>query len=198
MSRGPRFENAVLTAPLVLFLLALLGFPAAVDIVYSLSAVTFETLRAPRLHGLGNFTAVLNDPSFWQATWFSLRFAVITAVAECLIGLALAIYLAPLLRRHPWLLAILILPMVVAPAMMGLMYRLVLHEFIGPLPHYLFSLFGTSPGFLTAQNVFWTIAVIETLQWTPFALLLFHLAYEQIPTTSARRRRSREREAGGC
>ncbi len=182
MSRGPRFENAVLTAPLVLFLLALLGFPAAVDIVYSLSAVTFETLRAPRFHGLGNFTAVLNDPSFWQATWFSLRFAVITAVAECLIGLALAIYLAPLLRRHPWLLAILILPMVVAPAMMGLMYRLVLHEFIGPLPHYLFSLFGTSPGFLTAQNVFWTIAVIETLQWTPFALLLFHLAYEQIPT----------------
>lgn len=182
MIHGSRLENAALAAPLVLFLLALLGFPTLLDIVYSLSEVRFETLRAPSFIGLGNFAAVLTDPEFWQASWFSLKFATLTAGAECLLGLALAIYLAPLLRRHPWLLAILIMPMIVAPAMMGLMYRLVLHEFIGPLPHYLLSWFGDSPGFLTADNVFLTIFVIETLQWTPFALLLFHMAYEAIPS----------------
>jgi ABC-type sugar transport system permease subunit len=73
------------------------------------------------------------------ATWFSLRFAVITALLQCLLGLALAVYLAPLIRDHGWMVAVLILPMIVAPAMMGLMYRLVLHEFAGPVPHYLYA-----------------------------------------------------------
>ncbi|MAQ85364.1 carbohydrate ABC transporter permease [Psychromarinibacter halotolerans] len=181
MSLSQRSENAILTAPLVLFLLALLGFPTVLDIVYSLSDVSFETLRAPTFTGLDNFRAVLADPDFWQATWFSLSFAVLTSVAECVLGLALAIYFSPILRRAPWMLAILIMPMIIAPAMMGLMYRLVLHEFIGPLPNYLYNWFGVSYGFLTAQNVFTTIFVIETLQWTPFALLLFHMAYESIP-----------------
>jgi multiple sugar transport system permease protein len=49
------------------------------------------------------------------------------------------------------------------------------------LPHYLFAWFGSSPAFLAPRNVFWTVVVIEVLQWTPFALLLFHLAYESIP-----------------
>jgi multiple sugar transport system permease protein len=61
------------------------------------------------------------------------------------------------------------------------MYRLVLHEFAGPLPHYLHAWFGGSPAFLSAQNVFLTVVVIETLQWTPFAFLLFLTAYQAIP-----------------
>ena len=181
MPRPLRAQNAILTAPLVLFLLVLLGFPTVLDVIYALSDVTFATLRAPSFAGLENFRAVIADPEFWAATWFSLRFAVLTALAECLLGLFLAIYLSPLLRRHPWLLALLIMPMIIAPAMMGLMYRLVLHEFIGPLPNLLFDRFGISYGFLTAQNAFLTIFVIETLQWTPFALLLFHMAYTSIP-----------------
>jgi multiple sugar transport system permease protein len=93
----------------------------------------------------------------------------------------LAVYLAPLIRRHGWMVAILIIPMIVAPAMMGLMYRLVLHEFAGPIPHYMWAWFGWSPSFLNAQNVFYTVVAAETLQWTPFAFLLFLTAYQSIP-----------------
>jgi multiple sugar transport system permease protein len=174
-------ETRILGAPLVLFLLALLGFPTILNLVYSVSDVGFETLRAPRLEGLGNFQQVLADPSFWNSLWFSLRFGAVTAALEVSLGLFLAVFLAPILGRHPWLLAVLTLPMMVAPAMMGLMYRLVLHEFVGPLPHYLFAWFGQSPAFLSPLNVFRTVVVIEVLQWTPFALLLFHLAYGAIP-----------------
>ena len=56
-----------------------------------------------------------------------------------------------------------------------------LHEFVGPLPYYLLEWFGNSPAFLSPGWVFWTVCVIEILQWTPFALLLFHLAYSSIP-----------------
>lgn len=173
-------ENPLLTSPIVIFLLIMLGFPTVLNIIYSFSTVGFENIRSPTLQGLANYIAVLNDSMFWQATWFSLKFGTMTALAECVIGLFLAVFLSPLLRKRPWLLAILMMPMMVSPAMIGLMYRLVLHEFAGPLPHYLYYWFGDIPAFLSADNVFTTVFVIETLQWTPFVLLLCYMAYNAI------------------
>jgi multiple sugar transport system permease protein len=181
MPARTRTENAILASPMVLFLLAVLGFPAVLSVVYALSETTFQTLTAPRFNGLMNFAAVWADTAFWRAAWFSLRFAAITAVLQCALGLFLAVYLAPLIRRHGWMVAVLIIPMIVAPAMMGLMYRLVLHEFVGPVPHYMFAVFGWSPAFLSPANVFATVVAAETLQWTPFAFLLFLTAYNQVP-----------------
>ena len=100
-------ENRLLATPLVLYLLLLLGFPSLLNVFYSLSDVTFETLRTPRLSGFGNFAAVLSDPAFWRAVWFSLRFGVLTATVEVALGLFLAVFLSPLLQARPWLLALL-------------------------------------------------------------------------------------------
>ncbi|SDO01707.1 carbohydrate ABC transporter permease [Ensifer sp. YR511] len=173
-------EGRLLLVPLVAFLLLFLSFPALVDIVYALSNVTFQTMRSPELVGLRNFQTVIADPEFWSACWFSLRFGVLTALLECALGLALAIFLSPVTSRHGWTIAILMLPMMVAPSMVGLMYRLVLHEFAGPVPYYLNLWFGNSPALLDANHAFWTLTVVEVLQWTPFAFLLFHVAYISI------------------
>jgi len=181
MELARRPEWKLLTTPLVGFLLLFLGFPALVNLLYSVSTVTFETLRSPTISGFGNYFVVLGDPEFWQASWFSLRFGALTAVVQCLVGLTLAIFLSPLLEKRSGLMAPLMLPLMVAPAMVGLMYRLVLHEFVGPVPHYLYAWFGDSPAFLNVQNAFWTLSVVETLQWTPFAFLLFYMAYQAIP-----------------
>ena len=89
-------EFRLLAVPLVLFLLVFLGFPAIVNLLYSVSQVSFETLRSPQITGFGNFAAVWNDAAFWQASWFSFRFGLLTALLECGLGLFLAIFLAPL------------------------------------------------------------------------------------------------------
>ncbi|MBG6207974.1 multiple sugar transport system permease protein [Labrenzia sp. EL_126] len=174
-------ENRILATPLVLFLLVMLGFPTILDIIYSFSEVSFENLRSPTFNGGQNYISILNDPEFWSASWFSMKFGLATAFAECILGLVLAVYLAPIIRKNTWMIAVLIMPMMIAPAMMGLMYRLLLHEFVGALPHYMFYWLGDSPAFLSRENVFTTVFTIETLQWTPFAFLLFFMAYEAIP-----------------
>lgn len=171
----------IFASPLVGFLLLFLGLPILIDLVYSLSRVSFTNLRSPEIVGFGNYVEVLGDGQFWRASWFSLRFGVITAILECVLGLGLAVFLSPLIEKRSWLMAPLMLPLMVAPAMIGLMYRLVLHEFVGPVPYYLYLWFGDSPSFLNAENAFWTLVVVETLQWTPFALLLFYTAYRAIP-----------------
>ncbi|KQV81450.1 sugar ABC transporter permease [Rhizobium sp. Root1220] len=176
-----RAEGRAYLTPLVGFLLLFLGFPAIINLIYSVSTVDFQTLRSPTLSGFGNYLSVLADRDFWRATSFSLRFGILTALIECLLGLFLAIFLAPLLSKRSALMALLMLPLMVAPAMIGLMYRLVLHEFAGPVPYYLFAWFGDSPAFLDAAHAFWTLTVVETLQWTPFAFLLFYMAYVAVP-----------------
>ena len=168
MDTKRQLEWGVLTAPMVVFLLLFLGFPALVNVVYSLSDVTFQNLRAPTLSGLGNYVDVLTDGDFWRSIWFSLRFGLVTALAECLIGFALAIFLTPLFEKHSWLLAIIMLPLMVAPALVGLMYRLVLHEFVGPVPFYLWAWFGNAPAFLNVANAFWTLTVVENAAMDAF------------------------------
>jgi multiple sugar transport system permease protein len=181
MEQQTRKEGRILISPLVLFLAALLGFPLVLDLIYSVSDVGFENIAAPKLSGLGNYATALSDPEFWQAVWFSLRFGLIAAVLEVALGLALAIYLSPLLNERPWLIAFLMLPMMVAPALVGLMYRLILHEFVGPVPYYLLAWFNDFPAFLNHANAFKTLVTIEVLQWTPFALLILYTAYASIP-----------------
>lgn len=176
-----RLTPYLLVTPLTGFLLALVAVPFLVDIVYALSRVTFETLRSPELIGLANFGTVLRDQSFWSAMAFSLKFAVFASTAQVLLGLFLAIFLAPLITRHPFLMAPLMLPMMLAPALVGLMYRLVLQEFVGVVPYYFYAFLGDSPAFLSPQNAFTTLVVIEVLQWTPFALLILYGAYAAIP-----------------
>jgi multiple sugar transport system permease protein len=181
MKRAVHREGYALIAPLVLFLAALLGFPLLVDLVYSVSDVGFENIASPQISGFGNYGKALADPEFWQAAWFSFRFGLVAAVSEVTIGLSLAVYLAPLLRKRPWLIAFLMLPMMVAPALVGLMYRLILHEFIGSIPYYMMELFNDFPAFLSHDNAFKTLVTIEVLQWTPFALLILYTAYVSIP-----------------
>jgi multiple sugar transport system permease protein len=176
-----RRRGAVLIAPLTLFLLAMLALPLAIDLVYSLSRVTFETLRHPEIIGFGNFFTVLRDSEFWRAMWFSLRFGLLAAAAQLAIGLCLAIFLAPLFAMAPWLMSIMTLPMMLAPSLVGLMYRLLLQDFIGIVPNTWALLFGDSPAFLNPGAAFWTLVTIEVLQWTPFALLILYSAYAAIP-----------------
>jgi multiple sugar transport system permease protein len=180
MERQTIFEGRLLIGPLTAFLIALLGFPLAVDIVYSLSRVGFENIRAPEIIGFANYAKAIADPEFWAAAWFSLRFGLIVATIQVVAGLAFAIFLAPLFAKRPWLIAFLMLPMMVAPALVGLMYRLILHEFVGVVPYYLLEWVGDFPAFLGRQWAFTTLVVIETLQWTPFALLILHSAYAAI------------------
>ena len=174
-------EGIFLLAPLTGFLLVILGFPLIVDLYYALSEVGFENIRSPKLIGFDNYAKAISDPEFWSAAWFSLRFGLIVSVIQVLAGLGLAIFLSPILSARPWLMAILMLPMMVAPALVGLMYRLILHEFVGPVPYYMLKWFGDFPAFLGTENVFKTLVTMEVLQWTPFALLILHTAYSAIP-----------------
>ena len=178
-ARQRHLDAGLLLAPLILFLVLLLGFPLLADLIYSLSDVHFTTLREPGWNGLANYAAALRDPAFHGALLFSARFALITAAVEVVLGLVLALALEPLLARHGWLTAVLLAPMMLSPALIGTMWRLILNEFVGVVPQYLLA-FGIDVDLLGPDWVWSTLALIEILQWTPFAFLILLTARQAI------------------
>lgn len=178
--RQTRLAALILIAPLVLFLVLVLGYPLVADIFYSFSDVDFENIRAPGFSGLQNYAQVLRDGAFWGALGFSLRFALAAMILEVGLGFALAIILEPILDRHKPLLAILLLPLMIAPVLMGIMFRLILNEFVGPIPQYL-AQFDIFISFMTQPYLVPTLVAIEVLQWTPFAFLILFTGLQNIP-----------------
>jgi multiple sugar transport system permease protein len=157
----------------------MLGFPTVANLWYSFSDVSFQDLSGSGFVGLENYSAALSDPGMWDALGFSLRFAILSTVLQVVAALLLVFVLHPILLVRPWLIALLMLPMMVSPAMMGMMYRLILNEFIGPIPAYL-DLLGFYLNFLGREHVYATLVGMEVLQWTPFAFLVLLTARQSI------------------
>jgi multiple sugar transport system permease protein len=162
-----------------------MGIPFLVNLIYSLSEFKFETLLSPTISGWDNYVRVLQDSEFRDALWFSFRFASVTTCAEVMVGAAIAIYLTPLLQKRQAL--ILMLPMMLSPALLGQMYRLMFDDFAGSIPAVLEIMASTLdlPGMavnpLDIQWVFTSLAVIEILQWMPFVILLVYTSYIATP-----------------
>ena len=169
----------MLLSMLCIFLAIMLGFPALVNIFYSVSDVTFTDIRSPQIIGFENFHTQLLSTDMWEAMGFSLKFGVIASFLEVVIALILVFILHPILAKHPFLTAFLMLPMMISPALLGVMFRLVLNEFIGIIPQYL-EFFGIYVNFLGPEFIYPTVVTIEVLQWTPFAFLILLAARQSI------------------
>jgi ABC-type sugar transport system permease subunit len=109
--------------PGMAFLIAISVYPT----IYSLNASFYRWNLAATarrtLVGLRNYELLLSDPSFWHSVGVTLTYVFIVVALELVIGLGVALLF---FRRFPgdhFLRALLILPMVVAPVVVGLLWR---------------------------------------------------------------------------
>jgi multiple sugar transport system permease protein len=132
--------------------------------------------------GLQNFGKTLSDPEFFQALWFSVRFALVSTLIESFLGLGLALWFnRRVLPGRGILLSLMLLPIMVSPALLGIMFRLLLNQFVGPLAYYLSSLGLPGRQLLTPDYIIRTLIVIDVTQWTPFAFLILYSALKTVP-----------------
>lgn len=107
----------VLLAPAVIYIIALVGFPFLLAIVYSLSDATVGSTSLDFV-GLRNFRRVLDDPTFWTSLRNALIFTLVSQFFVVVLGkvLAMALYRD---FRGKWLVRLLILLPWVAPISLG-------------------------------------------------------------------------------
>ena len=178
--RNERQEAKKFLYGLCIFLALMLGFPSLANLWFSFNEVTFHNLTGEGFAGFENYRKALSNPKLWDALGYSLKFGIVATIFEVGLALFMVFTLHPLLLRKPWLTALLMMPIMVAPSLMGVMYRLILNEFTGSIPGYL-NLLGFHVTLMSRSMIQYTVIAIEVLQWTPFAFLILLTARQSLP-----------------
>lgn len=183
--RHARHRNAVL--PYLLSLPALLVtigvlVPFVTAVWYSLQRYNLAFPFSRGFIGLENYQMLLGDPAFWNTVRVSLTYTVLTVGTELLLGLAIALLLAPRTRVNNVMSVLLILPLMIAPAIASLMWKLMTNPNFGILS-YLAALIGlenfkwaSDPG--TAML---TVVLVDIWVYTPFMMILLLAGLRSLP-----------------
>jgi multiple sugar transport system permease protein len=99
---------------------------------------------------------------------------------ELLIGLAIALALQKQRWASDLTRSMLLAPMFITPIAVGLIFRFLLNDQIGAIPHLLQAV-GVDYDFFGPGRALFTLAFIDVWQWTPFMVLLLLAGLESIP-----------------
>jgi multiple sugar transport system permease protein len=147
----------------------------------SVHEMTILNFWNPIFVGVDNFVKVLSSSDFWTSIQFSVLYMLITASAEILLGLFLSVFLEGTMRGKRLVVSLILIPMVIAPALFGIMIKLMLNEFIGLIP-YLFRQIGISIHFFSDFPIVFTVLVVtDMIQWTPFVFIILYAALHSLP-----------------
>lgn len=172
-----------LTAPAVLFLIAMSVGPLFYSIWLVLHDWTIMTRLAPPFVGLANFSTLFGDSRFWMALLRTLLFVAVTVGAQLLLGLIIAL----LLNRDDiigtrLLRTLAIIPIMVTPVVVGYIFRLLFHPSAGPVNHLLETIgFGAAPWTSSSQWALPTVMLVDIWQWTPFMALILLAGLQSVP-----------------
>src|SRR3954451_940931 len=120
--RERRFAAALL-APAFLALLATTTFPLMFLIWTSAFRMDLAMPFADGFVGLRNYSDLLADVRFWSSLSVSLVYTASTVVLQVALGLALALLVMDLKRSQGLFRVIAILPVVLSPAVVGMIWR---------------------------------------------------------------------------
>jgi ABC-type sugar transport system permease subunit len=163
----------LLVAPLVLLFLFLL-LPYLLTFYYSVTGATIGHLSNVPLVGSTNFQAVLTsrNPPFPGVLFVTAAFTVGTLVGSLVLGtvLALALYTVPAGRRSA-LLAVYLIPWVIAGVVIGYTWKLMYDPEIG-LANTLLEAVGVSPVSWLSDRATSIAALVVANVWAGYGIVL--------------------------
>ncbi|GMU71113.1 MAG: sugar ABC transporter permease [Burkholderiales bacterium] len=133
--------------------------------------------------GLGNYVQMAGDPRFWNSLVLTGIYTVSTVVLQVAIGLSLALLVLSIPAGQAVLRVAAILPIVLAPVVVGLFWRtLVLAPDVGLVDVAARALGFESRNWLgDPQLALVSVIAIHTWQWTPFAFLVILASLAALP-----------------
>src|SRR3954469_13242625 len=142
----------------------------------------FRFGRLVRSVGLDNCARAFADPAFVEALLTTARFVFLAVTIETVLGLALALLVAREGRFIRRIRATLILPMIVTPVVVGIVFRLIYASDVGLLAS-ITHLFGMDPPEILSNGTgaFWGLVVLDVWEWTPLLFLTLLAGIQSMP-----------------
>jgi multiple sugar transport system permease protein len=135
--------------------------------------------------GLANYTRLLGDAQFRESFGVTIVFALSVVSIEMVLGVGLALLLDRELRGMSVLRTLFILPMMIAPIVVGLMWRYMYHPTVGTFNRTLTALgFDPIPWLSDPTWALVSVIIADVWQWTPFIFILSLAALQSLPRST--------------
>jgi multiple sugar transport system permease protein len=159
--------------PAIILIILLMIFPVCYTLVVSFTDWTLTSGRPMRFNGFGSYLAVLKDARFHAAVGRTFFFTLGAVVVEAVLGTIIALILNREFRGKGPIKFLLLLPLVVTPVAIGIVFNLFYEPTIGFL-NYCLSLLGLpQSGWVTdAKTVLPSLVLVDIWQWTPMITLI--------------------------
>ena len=130
----------------------------------------------------GNYRALMADGRFLNSLWVQAKLSVATVAAQLAIGLGVALLLNAGSRFLEAVRTAFILPMVLPPIVVAVLWKVIFTPDISPVHHALAAV-GLPVHSLIADpaTALWAIAIADTWEWFPFTMLMVLAALQMIP-----------------
>ncbi|WP_312431527.1 carbohydrate ABC transporter permease [Lacrimispora sp.] len=173
----------VFVLPTFLFMMVMIAVPILMTFAFSLNDWNLLMGTGMSFNFGKNYLEVLASKEFWQSLGVTFYYTALSTLAEMLLGLSIALVLNKKFRGKNVVKAIVLLPYMMAPVAVGLMWML-FYEPSSGLLNYVFTSVGLPrSSFVSAkQTVIPAIAAVETWQMTPMVVIVCLAGLSSLPT----------------
>lgn len=175
-----RWKIALMLAPGLVMFTAFIVYPVVYALVYSFT--DFAGFGDAAFVGLENYTALAEDPFFWQSLQNTLIILVVSLAALIPCSFALALLLQRQRRGGGLLRALVFGPAIIAPILVGLIWVFILDPRIGLLNRLLVPL-GVPEIAWIGGNTLTPYSVSLVFVWSSigFAMTIFYAGLQLLP-----------------
>ncbi len=151
-----------------------------------------EAWAAKDYLGFQNFRRLLTDPVVWSSVRTTFVFGFWVVLLEMIIGVGLALLLEKPVRGASIFRTIFVLPLMIAPIVVGLIWRYLLDARNGVVNYYLEAIGNAVPflqnlGFIRQEWLadpnlaMFSIVISDVWQWTPFIFMIVLAGLQGLP-----------------
>jgi multiple sugar transport system permease protein len=165
--------------PTIVFLIVFNIFPLLYSLGYSFTDFRASSPAPANFVGLQNYRELLNDPFIWNNFTITAKYVIVSVVGQVLVGFGTAMLLNRDIPYKGLLTTLLLLPMMLSMAVVGLFWKLLYDPSFGIINHVLGL--GRFEWLSNPDMALYAVALTDIWMWSPFVMLLSLAGLSAVP-----------------
>lgn len=165
--------------PTIAFLIIFNIFPLLYSLGYSFTDFRASTNAPANFVGLRNYRELLADPFIWKNFTVTAKYVLVSVTGQVIVGFGLAMLLNRAIPLKGLITTLLMLPMMLSMAVVGLFWKLLYDPSFGII-NYALGL-GKFEWLADPDVALYAVALTDVWMWSPFVMLLSLAGLSAVP-----------------
>lgn len=165
--------------PTIFFLILFNIFPLIYSLGYSFTEFSASANTPAIFVGLKNYRELLGDENVWRNFTVTAKYVIISVTGQVVVGFGMALLLNRVIPFKGFVTTLLLLPMMMSAAVVGLFWQLLYSPSWGII-NYIFGL-GDFAWLSDPDAAIYAVAITDIWMWAPFVMLLSLAGLSAVP-----------------